>query len=618
MISINTNLSSLIAQNSLKTSTNKLNKTIERMSSGYKINHAKDNAANYSISTNMTTKIGAYSVAQDNAAMGLDMVTTASENLSLIEDKLTRLRSLATQAQNGTYGTESKGAINLEVNSIVDEIEKLYSTNEYNGIKMTSGEKTSFINDIERRDTSGMTKLEEVDENIALTSGTYSISSANELEKLARMTNLGLVQGTAEFVLANDIDLGHIANWTPIGLHSYQSLDYTKAFQGKFDGNGYVISNLTIDSTSDNDVGLFGYARDSEFKNIALENVNIRSTEEDTASLLGAGARLKIDNCYATGDVSGKVNTGGLLGYLFYTDVYNSYSKTTILGTINVGGFIAAHYGGSITNCYAESFITSQNVGGFAGISHLETYYLDCYAKSELNTLHKGGGFIGFSVDNSSCKITLENCYVDTQPDISSVFVNLANGSDLTIKNCQYNIECKNNNVPLVKSKPTTGLYETSNISTFNGEIPFRILTKGFATNQPVKKTNLQVGINNNKDSQIKFDFSYSIKDLSELRYIGLNDKDFINKIDNYLEIIFEKQTELGAVQNRLESVLDEIATQYDNLVSSRSTLRDADIAEESSKMIKQQILQEASATLMASSRNLRYENVLGLLQGIR
>ena len=107
MISINTNLSSMIAKNSLKTSTNKLNQAIERMSSGYKINHAKDNAANYSISTNMTTKIGAYSVAQDNAAMGLDMVTTASENLSLIEDKLTRLRSLATQAQNGTYGTRA-------------------------------------------------------------------------------------------------------------------------------------------------------------------------------------------------------------------------------------------------------------------------------------------------------------------------------------------------------------------------------------------------------------------------------------------------------------------------------------------------------------------------------
>ena len=74
MLSINTNLSSLIAQNSMKTSTNKLNEAIERMSTGYKINHAKDNAANYSISTNMTTRMSAYQVAEDNVAMGMDLI----------------------------------------------------------------------------------------------------------------------------------------------------------------------------------------------------------------------------------------------------------------------------------------------------------------------------------------------------------------------------------------------------------------------------------------------------------------------------------------------------------------------------------------------------------------
>ena len=71
MLSINTNLSSLIAQSSLKDSTDILNQAIERMTTGYKLNHAKDNAANYSISTNMTTKIGAYQVAEDNALMGI-------------------------------------------------------------------------------------------------------------------------------------------------------------------------------------------------------------------------------------------------------------------------------------------------------------------------------------------------------------------------------------------------------------------------------------------------------------------------------------------------------------------------------------------------------------------
>ena len=82
MLSINTNLSSLIAQNSMGQATSKLNQAIERMTTGYKLNHAKDNAANYSISTNMTTKIGAYQVAEDNALMGLDMVNIASDTIT--------------------------------------------------------------------------------------------------------------------------------------------------------------------------------------------------------------------------------------------------------------------------------------------------------------------------------------------------------------------------------------------------------------------------------------------------------------------------------------------------------------------------------------------------------
>ena len=101
MLKINTNLLSLIVQSNLQTSTLGLNQAIERMTTGFKINGAKDNAAGYSIATNMSTKIGAYKVAEDNASMGLDMVLTASGTLSQISDKLSRLRALTMQAQNG-------------------------------------------------------------------------------------------------------------------------------------------------------------------------------------------------------------------------------------------------------------------------------------------------------------------------------------------------------------------------------------------------------------------------------------------------------------------------------------------------------------------------------------
>ena len=74
MLTINTNLSSLLVQSNLKTSTNGLNTAIERMTTGFKINHAKDNAANYSINTQLSSKLSSYCTAQDNALVGLDMI----------------------------------------------------------------------------------------------------------------------------------------------------------------------------------------------------------------------------------------------------------------------------------------------------------------------------------------------------------------------------------------------------------------------------------------------------------------------------------------------------------------------------------------------------------------
>ena len=97
MLSLRTNFTSLIAQNSLNESTNRLNQAIERMTTGFKINHAKDNAANYSIATNMTTKMNSLLVAEDNASMGLDLVSTAEGVLEQIQDKLQRIRDLQEQ-----------------------------------------------------------------------------------------------------------------------------------------------------------------------------------------------------------------------------------------------------------------------------------------------------------------------------------------------------------------------------------------------------------------------------------------------------------------------------------------------------------------------------------------
>ena len=138
-LTINTNISSLVAQNNLAKATTSLNKAIERMTTGYKINHASDNAAGYSIARNWETQLGSLDVAADNAAMGADMMQTLEDNYSLISSHLQRVRDLTEQAANGTYGADSLSAIQSEMKARLDEIDRIAANCDYNGIKLMDG-----------------------------------------------------------------------------------------------------------------------------------------------------------------------------------------------------------------------------------------------------------------------------------------------------------------------------------------------------------------------------------------------------------------------------------------------------------------------------------------------
>jgi len=138
-LTINTNISSLVAQRNLNGATNALNTAIERLTTGYTINHAKDNAAGYSISKMWVTQLGSLDVAADNASTGADMLTTAEESYGLLVDHLQRIRDLTEQAANGTYGSSSLKAIDAEIVVRLKEINRISANAEFNGIKLMDG-----------------------------------------------------------------------------------------------------------------------------------------------------------------------------------------------------------------------------------------------------------------------------------------------------------------------------------------------------------------------------------------------------------------------------------------------------------------------------------------------
>ena len=139
-LTINTNLSSIVAQRNLNNATGSLNQAIERMTTGYKINHAGDNAAGYSIARNWETQLGSLDVAADNAATGADMMQTLEDHYALISTHLQRVRDLTEQAANGTYGDDSLSAIESEIKARLDEVDRISANCEFNGRKMMTGD----------------------------------------------------------------------------------------------------------------------------------------------------------------------------------------------------------------------------------------------------------------------------------------------------------------------------------------------------------------------------------------------------------------------------------------------------------------------------------------------
>ena len=136
MVSINTNLSSIMVQGNLNQATNGLNKAIERLSTGYKINHSSDNAANYSIANNYEAKLSSYDMAADNVGMGSDLLAVAQDTISSMQDHGARLHALITQARNGTYGAQSLNALTQEAGALISEIQRMYTNAEYNKVSL--------------------------------------------------------------------------------------------------------------------------------------------------------------------------------------------------------------------------------------------------------------------------------------------------------------------------------------------------------------------------------------------------------------------------------------------------------------------------------------------------
>ncbi|EPC03562.1 hypothetical protein L861_18680 [Litchfieldella anticariensis FP35 = DSM 16096] len=254
---INTNITAMIGQNNLGKSQNALATSMERLSSGLRINSAKDDAAGQAIANRMSSQITGLSQAQRNANDGISVAQTAEGALNQVNDNLQRIRELTVQSQNGTNSADDLASIQAEIDQRLTEIDRISEQTDFNGVKVLASDQSLSIQVGANDGESISVSLKEI------TASTLSLSSFNVNGPNGTMTDLSSAGGataTAAFedafgtatgvttttVTAFDADLA-----TELGISAAAITNGTVA-QVDEAGNWYV--DVTITAQNDSEV----------------------------------------------------------------------------------------------------------------------------------------------------------------------------------------------------------------------------------------------------------------------------------------------------------------------------------------------------------------------------
>ena len=194
--------------------------------------------------------------------------------------------------------------------------------------------------------------------------------------------------------VANKITWTTGAGWQPIG-------DSSSAFRGKFGGNGFTISNLTIDRNGTGEVGLFGYTSSgAQIAGVVLLDIDVIGNF-DVGGLVGRNDEGTITNSYATGSISGDVQVGGLVGWNDRGSITNSYAAGSVSGITRVGGLVGWNEG-TIMNSYATGSVSGiARVGGLVGFSDMGSI-TNSYATGSVSEGDSAvGGLVGLNRDST-------------------------------------------------------------------------------------------------------------------------------------------------------------------------------------------------------------------------
>jgi flagellin len=583
---INNNIMAMNTYRQLSVGSTAVSKSMEKLSSGYRINRAGDDAAGLAISEKMRGQIRGLNMASRNAQDGISLIQTAEGALQETHTILQRMRELAVQASNDTYEVKDRSEIQKEIDQLKEEIDRIASTTEFNTMKLLNGDRanTKQVTGVNFQGSGDTTvNAASTGLNVKLLPGEDALSVGDHTLEVTVTRNTRA-----------DINLTPLAN--DLG--------------GTGNGKGVIFTGDSIIADAAALADGWTLVYNSANNNFTLTNAS--STVNDT---------IEIGQAYNNHGLSFTIEDSGTIGN-GETLTFSTAGGDEAIGT-NVVGWTSgtakdATFNGAIQVRDDQELI---NYGG--GTIEI-TLNADSGGSATVVVMDKGGNTViedvmtGTGVYNAH-GITFEITDYGTT-DGDKITINIANDT--------HKVEASLDGgaaKTIISDWNGVSTNAVSDFTDFAGieldqSAVFQNGVFNFTVEQTVtgedKSLTFQIGANSNQSMKLDItDMSASALQVDQVKVDNYVDAQAaIDSIEAAIGKVSAERSKLGAVQNRLEHTIRNLDTSAENLQASESRIRDVDMAKEMMEFTKQNILQQA-ATAMLAQANQAPQSVLQLLR---
>lgn len=627
---INTNISSLNAQRNLSTSKTSLETSLQRLSTGLRINSAKDDAAGMAISTRMTSQINGLNQATRNANDGISLTQTAEAGMASATDLLQRMRDLAVQSSNGSNSDTDRAAIQTEVGQLKEEIDRVAKSTNFNGLNLLDGSFSAQSFQVGANNSSNdRIQIKEIAnlQTTKLGSGTTGSSSLT-----SGLTTKALAEGD---LTLNGTQIGASTAGAQAGQSSSSAYAVAQAINAAAGQSGVTATANATVATSIAATGVAAADEAEAAKKVAANTFSINGV--NIGEIEGGKVFNGTSNPPVAGGTTAVIDKGTKVA-----DAINKVKdQTGVTATVDDTGAVKLT---STTGKTIELKLTSPEMADPAAAdATVEEARVTAANDAKIASVLTSTG-LTVSVDGTKTEglqptVPAANAsYAAGTFKINGVEVGeIANGGNKAGQgaNTAAAINAISDKTGVTaKADSVTGKISLSAADgrdikledgTGTAAAATGIAAGTFTGSVTLSSSNVNgivVGGDNNKNAGLAAYTGLKAADTKSTGTISSVDvstasgaQAAIDTIDKALSSVNTSRANMGAYQNRFSAVVSNLQSSSESLSSSRSRIQDADFAAETASMTRGQILQQAGTAMLAQANSLP-NGVLSLLRG--